>query len=79
MKLIQDDRVVFDFPVFHLLVGYGRMVLIVVKVGLFDWDLHTGLDIVQALVESGSELGLVPSDARRAHSACARMVPIPRV
>ena len=63
VKLIQDDCIVFDFPIFHLLVGYGRMMLIIVEVGLLDWNLHTGFDIVQALVESWSEFGLIPADA----------------
>ena len=46
MEFIQHNGVVFDFPVFQLLVRYSRLVLIVVEIGLSDGHFDTGLNVV---------------------------------
>ena len=46
MEFIQHNGVVLDIPIFHLLVCYSRLVLIVVEIGLFDGNFDTGLNIV---------------------------------
>ena len=50
VELIQHDGVVFDFPVFHQLVRYSRLVLIIVEIGLFDGYFDGGLLVVKILV-----------------------------
>ena len=74
VKLIQDDCIVFNFPVSHLLICYRRVMLIIVEIGLLDRYLDTGFDIVETLVESWPQLWLISANSGRAHTACARVI-----
>ena len=54
MEFIQNDFSILDFPRLELLIGDVSAMLVVVEVRLLGWNLHSGRNPVQALIERGS-------------------------
>ena len=58
MELVQNDSVVLDLPGLQLLLSDARVVLVIIEVGLLDWNCDTGRHEMQALVQSSPQLGV---------------------
>ena len=67
VKLIQENRTILDIPVFKLLIGYGRLMLVIVEIGLFNGHFHASLNVMETLVKSRSQFRLWPSKTRSTH------------